>query len=191
MYQKLLNFDKNWLTSWNNFANSSFAMQYFFKILAEYLIYLSPLILVILWFWQAVAKKVALRATLSGLLSWLLVSSVIGRLIARPRPFENGFVKELFFHRPTYSFPSDHTAFLIAVAFSFWLSGYKRLSLFMFILAGIISLSRIAAGIHYPSDIFGGALIGLIVSWLVWLFDRPLDYLYNFLINIARKLRLA
>lgn len=191
MFNKLIAFDKSWLYSWNNFANSTKASRIVFKISAEYLIYIFPIIFLILWFWQASARKVALKAALAGVIAWGIFAKIIGTFINRPRPFEANGVKELFFHRPDYSFPSDHAAFLFAVSFSFWLSGYKKLATFSFILAIIISVSRIAAAIHYPSDILAGVVIGLVVAWLVWLFDRPLNYLYNFLIGVARRIKLA
>lgn len=191
MFKQLLNLDQSWLVALNNFGSSSKFTRLIFKISGEYLIYIFPIILIVLWFWQQSAKKVALRAALAGIIAWLLISRIIGILVARPRPFESGQIKELFFHRPTYSFPSDHAAFLFAVSLSFWLSGYKKLSIFSFILAIIISFARIAAGIHYPLDIIVGAVLGIIVAWLVWIFDRPLNYFYNFIIALARKVRLA
>lgn len=191
MWNNFIDFDKNWLYAWNNFANSSKFWQVFFKLWAEWLIYLVPIILIGLWFYSQPAKKVALRAAFSGLIAWLILAKIIGEIINRPRPFQESKVQELFFHRPSYSFPSDHSAFLFAVAFSFWLSGYKKLANFSFIIALIISVARVFAGIHYPSDIIAGAILGIIAAFLVWLFDRPLNYLYNFLLVLARRIKLG
>jgi undecaprenyl-diphosphatase len=191
MLIKILKVDQSWLLAINHFANSSPFWQVVFKIGGEYLIYAVPVGLVILWFWSAKSKKIALRATLAGAASWLIFARILGEIINRPRPFETGGVKEILFHRPTYSFPSDHAAFFFAMAFSFYFSGYKKLAYFSLATAGLMSLARIGLGFHFPLDIIAGAIIGLIVAWLVWLFDRPLNYLYNFLITIAKKLYLA
>ena len=190
MLTKILDVDRNWLIAVNNFANSS-PWQAVFKFFGVYLIYIVPVFLIVLWFWSAQSKKVALRATFTGVVSWLVVANLLGRIINRSRPFQIEGVKELLFHRPTYSFPSDHAAFLFAIAFSFYFSGYKRLSYFSLVIATLISFARLGVGFHFPLDLLGGIVIGLLVAWLVWLFDRPLNYLYNFLIVMAKKLGLA
>ncbi|GAH13048.1 unnamed protein product, partial [marine sediment metagenome] len=61
------------------------------------------------------------------------------------------------------SFPSTHTIFVFSVAISLWLSSLKKLAWPLFILAILIGLSRIAVGVHYPFDIIGGAIIGIII----------------------------
>jgi len=190
MLDKILAWDKAWLLAWNSFISRSNFWGTVAKFTAGALIYLVPIILFIVWFFSAAAKKVALRAVLAGGIG-LIIAKIIGPALNRPRPFETSGVNEFLFHRPDYSFPSDHAILLFAMAFSFLFSGYKRLAIFMFILAFVIIASRIAVGVHYPSDIIAGALIGLIISWLVHLLDRPLAIVYNFLINIAKKIKLA
>ncbi len=65
------------------------------------------------------------------------------------------------------------------------------MALLFLILTVAIGLSRIAAAIHYPTDIIGGALLGVIVAYLIHLLDRYLDGIYEFIINLAKKVRLA
>lgn len=191
MFTKILNIDSSWLLAVNHFASSSHFWQVVFKFLGSYVIYLVPLFLVILWFWSSQSKKVSLRATFSGVVSWLVIANVLGRIINRPRPFQIEGVKELLFHRPSYSFPSDHAAFLFAIAAAFYYSGYKKLAFWTLIIAVFSSLGRIGVGFHYPLDIIGGFVVGWLGAWLVWLFDRPLNYLYNFLITVAKRMKLA
>lgn len=59
------------------------------------------------------------------------------------------------------SFPSSHTYIAFAIATSIFLYGHKRLGTFLFTLAILIAVSRIGAGLHYPSDVIGGALLGI------------------------------
>lgn len=181
--------DRNIVKSLNGFFAKH--NNFLFKFCAEYSIYSLPLILIILWFWSQQAKKVALRAFFSAILAWPILANIIGHFVNRARPFEISGVKELIFHRPDYSFPSDHAAALFAIAFSFWFSGYKKLSLAIFILGIVISFFRVATGIHFPTDILGGLVIGLFAAYLIDLFDKPLDIVYNFLIKIGQILRLA
>lgn len=165
------------------------------KIFAEYLIYLLPILLLILWFWpdkkENRAQKTALRALFCVILAWPILASLIGHLVNRPRPFNVSGVHELVFHRPDYSFPSDHAAALFAVSLSFYLSGYKKLSYFVFLSAIIISFFRIATGIHWPTDIFGGLIVGFVSALIIHFLDSYLNHIYNFVINIAKKVKLA
>lgn len=161
------------------------------KLFAEYLIYSLPLILIVLWFFSAKGKIVALQALFSAILAWPILAFIIGNIVNRPRPFEVGAIQELVFHRPSYSFPSDHAAALFAVAFSIWFSGSKKLAILVFILAIIISFYRVATGIHFPSDIIAGIVIGLVAALLIRLLDGILQPIYNFIIRIMKKIRLA
>ncbi len=182
--------DQKVLISLNDYF-SQYANYLLNHIFGEYIIYSLPIILIIVWFWDKKSKKPAIRSLFSAILAWPIMANIIGHIIDRPRPFEAGGIKELLFHRPTYSFPSDHTTTLFAIAFSFWLSGYKKLSYAIFTLGIIISFFRVALGIHYPSDIIGGIIIGIFAAYLIYLFDKPLNIVYNFIIKIAQFLRLA
>ena len=189
MFNWINNFDLKILLPLNRFFSRHGG--FFNKFLAEYLIYSIPLILIFVWFWSKQAKKVALRAAFSAILAWPVLAQIIGKIINRPRPFETSGVQELIFHRPSYSFPSDHAAALFAIAFSFYLSGFKKLSYALFIIAIVISFFRVATGIHFPTDVIAGAVLGLLSAYLIDLFDKPLSIIYNFLIKIAKTLRLA
>jgi undecaprenyl-diphosphatase len=66
------------------------------------------------------------------------------------------------------SFPSDHAALFFALATLIWIS-HRRLGAFAFLWAAIASSTRIYLGYHYPSDILGGAVVGI---FMVLLFQR-------------------
>lgn len=91
--------------------------------------------------------------------AWATVELILKPLIARPRPdialgaivVQDGIAG--------FSFPSGHAA--IAWAMMTVLSHYEpRFSKWFFLLATLISLSRMYVGVHYPSDVFIGGLIG-------------------------------
>lgn len=174
----------------NSLVGRSPILDFIFKIFTVYLIYAIPLFLFIYWFLGS--KKTALRAAISGVLAWGGFANLIGHLYFRPRPFTAFPLKEFIFHRPTYSFPSDHAAFLFALAFSFYLAGEKKVSFWLFVIGIIIPVTRVIIGIHYPTDILAGWALGIFVAWLIWLIKDPLDkWISEPLIWIARKLRLA
>jgi undecaprenyl-diphosphatase len=68
----------------------------------------------------------------------------------------------------TYSFPSNHAVnnFAAATFFYFLFPKYKWP---LFITASLIAISRVYLGLHYPSDILGGALIGSFLGYVFYL----------------------
>lgn len=76
----------------------------------------------------------------------------------------------------SYSFPSSHAVnnFAAAIFVSYF---YKNLKWPLFSIAFIVSLSRIFVGVHYPSDIIGGAILGLIIGYI---FAKLTDLFINF-----------
>lgn len=98
-----------------------------------------------------------------GLLGTLLYKWIKGKTL-RPRPYEVN--QDIWLTgRPLdrFSFPSGHT--LHAVAFSL-VAIYYYPSLFVIVVPFtlMVALSRVVLGLHYPSDVLVGALIGLTLS---------------------------
>lgn len=188
MMQTIQNFDTQLMVPLVNYFSIHGGI--FNKIFAEYAVYALPIILLVLWF-ALKDKYVSMRAFFAVIIAWPIIAQIIGKIIYRPRPFEAGVIQELIFHRPTYSFPSDHAAALFAVAFSLWFSGYKKIAYAMFIYAIIICFFRVATGIHWPTDIVGGIIVGLIAAYMIKLLEKILKPVYDFIIKIMHYLRLA
>lgn len=91
---------------------------------------------------------------LTGGASWVFVDFILKPLIGRPRPTEI---------LTDFSFPSGHAT--IAWAMAIVLSRYEPRWRWMFyVLAVLISLSRMYLGVHYPLDVLGGAVLGWGIS---------------------------
>jgi undecaprenyl-diphosphatase len=64
------------------------------------------------------------------------------------------------------SFPSSHAAnSFTAATILFWYN--KSWGKYAFILAGLIAFSRVFVGVHYPSDILTGAVLGIFISFIL------------------------
>ncbi len=109
-----------------------------------------------------------LHMALAGLSGTLLYKWLKGKTL-RPRPYE---VHQDIWLTGTpldkFSFPSGHT--LHAVVFSLVAIGYyPQLAIVVVPFAVIVGLSRVVLGLHYPSDVIAGALIGATIARLSFL----------------------
>ena len=111
--------------------------------------------------------RMVLQALLAVLVSRFFVTELIRYFYDRPRPFEIlENIYQLLEHSPGGSFPSGHAAFFFALAMSVFF--HRKIWGIIFFLGAIsIGLSRVAAGLHWPSDILGGAIVGILTSILI------------------------
>ncbi|HPG38622.1 MAG TPA: phosphatase PAP2 family protein [bacterium] len=87
---------------------------------------------------------------------------VVKKMTRRPRPFERiSGIRSLIAPPDKFSFPSGHTAaaFLMATLFSFY---FPIITVPVFLLAATIGFSRVYNGVHFPSDVLIGMLLGII-----------------------------
>ena len=106
---------------------------------------------------DAHSYELAMLLTFSALPATALVQ-LLKRVCKRSRPSHTGFAA-LACDPDAFSFPSGHTAGAFAVAFAFQGQG-ALLSSIALVYAGLIGLSRVYLGAHYPLDVGVGTCIG-------------------------------
>ena len=88
--------------------------------------------------------------------------------INRARPFESTpDIEVIGRHSDTASFPSGHTATAVAGAFVFARVLPAGVTIW-WLLAAAIAYSRVYLGVHYPTDVIGGAIVGAACAIGVW-----------------------
>ena len=160
-------------------------------------------------------RAVVLWAAIACLVAYA-VNLLIEQFVFEPRPFMSHKVHLLIAHAADSSFPSDHTAWSFAVigmlAFAFlpifisarnkrndkeqWFDAPVRRKLYIFIIAAvvigcIIGFARVFVGVHYPGDVLGGALDGLVAAYIVTVLRRWLSRPTNAVLRFAHTIRIA
>jgi undecaprenyl-diphosphatase len=142
------------------------------RLYAKVGIVVFPLAIVVAW-WVARRERDPRRvaaAAWAGLaaLGALVVNQLVGQLVLRPRPYLiHSGVHLLVGRTADFSFPSDHLAVAAAVAAALFLVD-RRLGSAAAILAGFMALARVYVGAHYPGDVAGGIVIGVLVALAGW-----------------------
>lgn len=119
-------------------------------------------------------RKIGVMSAVALLSSLLINNYLIKNLVARPRPFVTFPELRILIPTPSeFSFPSGHTSSSFAAAAVFYRHLPKKLGVLAILLAGLIGLSRLYVGVHYPTDVLAGALTGVLLSYLAqWIVDR-------------------
>lgn len=105
-----------------------------------------------------------------------LASMAVKRVVRRPRPVLEG-LEPLVGTAGPYSFPSSHATSAVAAAVVF--GGMAAVPTAVTVGAGalVVCLSRLTSGVHYPSDVVAGAVLGGAAATLGqhWVASGPTD----------------
>lgn len=102
-----------------------------------------------------------------------ITTEIIRYFYHRPRPFLVLNIIPLSLGIKTYSFPSGHTIAMFSIAFVILLFRRRLFGYIAIILAIIGAIARVMMGVHWLSDVVGGALIALIIFLIFYLWLLP------------------
>ena len=116
-------------------------------------------------------RRIGCMGLLALVLSLLFNNMLLKHLNARSRPYDciRGLIP-LITPPTDYSFPSGHTAASFAVGVLLFRKLPKRYGIPALVLAALIGFSRLYLGVHYPSDVLAGALLGTGISYAAEVF---------------------
>ena len=133
---------------------------------AKYAPIVFALILVGCWLtgryrWQRTTALAGCAALLG-----LGLGQVVGIAFPRQRPYEVMPAKVLVPHAPDTSFPSDHATLALAVTVALGTLN-RRFAWFLGMFSSLVLLARVYIGVHYPTDVLGGAVLGTLAALVV------------------------
>jgi undecaprenyl-diphosphatase len=194
-------FDESIIEFLNQFAGRSHRVDELIVTLDTPILKGGVLIALVWWVWfidetEDVARR---RRVLLGTLGACIVAVFVARGLAHILPFRTRplYSPGLDFTPPFgageidlsnwSSFPSDHAVLFFALSTGLW-SARRRFGVFAYAYTTLmICLPRIYLGIHWPTDILAGALLGTAIGWTATrdrvsgvLGDHPLDWLARF-----------
>ncbi len=158
---------------WDNlmwYFSGKYSWVWLYALLLAYLVYLFK------WRSVVIILGVVLVVTLADQISVKLFKDVFERL----RPCHNPTISHLV-HTVNdkcggrFGFVSSHASNTFAVAaYLLFFIRKQWFSIFMLGWALLVSYSRIYLGVHYPADVFGGAILGIVIGWCIYYLVRKL-----------------
>ncbi|MBU2101631.1 phosphatase PAP2 family protein [Patescibacteria group bacterium] len=103
---------------------------------------------------------------IAAILSRGIITNIIENFVSSSRPFVALEIEPLFNHVASGSLPSGHMALLIPIALTMFFISRSAgwWALFLTLLVGV---ARVIAGVHWPSDILAGIIIGALSYYFV------------------------
>ncbi len=187
----LSQFDYKIFNFLNNLGSIN-ALDWFFVIIAVYFAYLLAVIVGAYWFVNKdsfIARKAIILSLISGLLAREVFANIIRILWHRNRPYVTYQLNDLIGKTDTAgSFPSGHATAMFGISSVIFYYN-RKLGWLMYTLSILTAFGRVIVGVHYPSDVFAGALIGVATGYLIiHIFDKRIEPLTRSLSALSDKL---
>ncbi|MEJ2277691.1 MAG: phosphatase PAP2 family protein [Candidatus Lokiarchaeota archaeon] len=184
LFSKILELDKTLIIKYNGAGGRFFTI--FLKIISFlgretiWLIFISFFIFI--WYNPLLAAHFG-----AVFLFGLIIIVPIKELVNRIRPYDELIQVNNLEHKPTSSsFPSWHAYNITSQGLIIgFLSGSPILIILMLVIVLIVSFSRIQLGVHYPTDVLVGGILGIIgFIFTIYFFAPLIVFLLNYFDNI-------
>ncbi len=174
------------ITGWINGLSGSSALDQIMIIVSAYGVPLLVVAVAAQW-WIGSERLKTRHALVAAGLTFLIglgINQIILLFDDRIRPYDAGITRLLIERSGDPSFPSDHATATFAIAAAFLLHNLPKRALLFFLAAILVSFSRLYIGIHYFSDVLGGALTGILAALIVKTFYKPETRVDRFITGI-------
>lgn len=111
-------------------------------------------------------RKSGLMVAAALILDLIVCNIILKNLVARPRPCDINTAITMLVERPDgYSFPSGHAASSFAATAALFFAKEKKIWVAALIASILICAGRLYLYVHFPTDVLGGIIIGIIVGF--------------------------
>jgi undecaprenyl-diphosphatase len=171
LYKRLIDLDENIVASMSDSHDRWPPLDQLATLLANYAPHLYALGFIGAWYAldpdDMESRSMIVRSVVAGGAA-VLTARTIAQLVPRTRPFavSSASITGLIDHRPSHSFPSTHSAGSTAFVVGLGTEPAGLSSLFRPLTLGVLG-SRIYSGVHWPTDVAAGAVVGVGVGYVV------------------------
>lgn len=121
-------------------------------------------------------RKTGIIVAAALLMDLVLCNLILKNLVARVRPYDINTAIAILIKKPLdFSFPSGHTAASFAAMTALFLAKMKKAWIAALILAVLIAFSRLYFYVHYPTDVLGGAVVGILSGIIGYAIVEKID----------------
>ncbi len=119
-------------------------------------------------------RKTGVIMLVGMLLGLIFGNLIIKNIVARTRPYDINTSIKLIISKPSeYSFPSGHTLVSVISATVLTIAN-KKFALFAIPIAVLIAFSRLYLYVHYPTDILGATVLGIVIGIFTYCFANKI-----------------
>ena len=125
-------------------------------------------------------RKTGLFMAAALLVEVILANVILKNFVARTRPYEVVDYVSLLIKKPVdYSFPSGHTGASFAAVTALFLCRRKLIGGISLVIAALIAFSRMYLYVHFPTDVIGGVVVGIVSGICGYFIIRKIDRLIS------------
>lgn len=186
-------FDLNVFHLFNDLAGHHSILDMVMIVFARYSPELYALLFIIAWFALPrgeLTRRHALVVAVCGGVLALIINVIVAHVWFRLRPFvvlPHDSFTQLIPHVADASFPSDHVSGAFGFSAGCWGRADRWVSWSFTLIAVLVLVARVYTGVHWPTDVLAGLVVGVVAGRAVWLLATPLWPLTRMGVRLTRQ----